>query len=104
MADRGKRKEMEHAEPFLAVLERSEPGTAEHLIAVVFVENGKTIWMDADGSQSDYDAIEPDTSRFSELQEAVSQGMRRFLAVEGCHFNEIVDALVRSGAAAPAYA
>ena len=80
---------------FLAVLERERPGADEHVIGMVFVHAGATIWLDLDGDRP-YPQIPPNEDAFQDLQSLANLGDRRLLAVPAEHFDEIKGALRRS--------
>jgi hypothetical protein len=67
--------------PFVAILERERPGAPERLIALVTVQDGKTVWIDAHG-EHDYPIVEPTPEALRMLQSPVSQGDRRGLFFE----------------------
>lgn len=79
---------------FLTVLERDHPGADEYVVAIVYIQDGQTIWLDTEGEHP-YAVIPPNEDAFEGLQSAVSQGDRRSVVVPAKHFGEVKNALRR---------
>lgn len=61
---------------FVAISERSKPGESERLVALIYVEGGRTIWFDEAGPTV-YEQIAPTDEALEDLCIGTTQGNRR---------------------------